>query len=174
MAAGIDHRHLVLVVEDIADSRDALRLLLESQGYEVAAVANGGTFYRPQLVEQVGILGEAPSYVMTPEVLSEVSIRTAVLNTVREGLCAVVQSRAGTAEFQFHDSELLTIGVCGKTGTAQNRPGAATHAWFAAYAPMNNPEIAIAVIVENGGEGSGVAAPIVRDILEYYFFERPR
>jgi penicillin-binding protein 2 len=137
-----------------------------------AAVANGGTFYRPQLVAQVGILGEAPSYVMTPEVISEVSIRTAVLDTVREGLCAVVQSRAGTAEFQFRNSDLQTIGVCGKTGTAQNRPGAATHAWFAAYAPMNNPEIAIAVIVENAGEGSAVAAPIVRDILDYYFFER--
>jgi cell division protein FtsI/penicillin-binding protein 2 len=67
---------------------------------------------------------------------------------------------------------LQTIGVCGKTGTATDgsSPSAISHAWFAAYAPMREPEIAVVVMVENSGEGSGVAAPLVRDILEYYFF----
>ncbi|PJF38471.1 MAG: hypothetical protein CUN54_10790, partial [Phototrophicales bacterium] len=46
----------------------------------------------------------------------------------------------------------------------------APHAWFAAYAPRENPEIAIAVLVENSGDGSAVAAPITRAVLEYYFF----
>lgn len=136
----------------------------------MAAVANGGYLYQPQLVWKVGILGEAPSYTMTPELMGNINVRPEVMAVIHEGLCAVTTERAGTAEFQFRDSPLQTLGVCGKTGTAQNRPGAVTHAWFAAWAPKDDPEIAVAVIVENGGEGSGVAAPITRDIMEYYFF----
>lgn len=136
-----------------------------------AGVANGGILYRPQLVEKAGILGETPSYTMTPEVMSNFGVKPEVLDTVREGLCNVTTTQAGTAEYQFrNDTELQNIGVCGKTGTAQDGPRP-THAWFAAYAPRENPEIAIVVIAENGGEGSGVAAPIVRDILHYYFLE---
>ncbi|HRL11547.1 MAG TPA: penicillin-binding transpeptidase domain-containing protein, partial [Aggregatilineales bacterium] len=58
--------------------------------------------------------------------------------------------------------------VCGKTGTAEDTPRT-SHAWFAAYAPADSPQIAVIVVVENAGEGSAVAAPITRDILEYYF-----
>ncbi|MBZ0277369.1 MAG: penicillin-binding protein 2, partial [Anaerolineae bacterium] len=137
-----------------------------------AALANGGIFYRPQLVQKAGILGEAPSYTLQPEALARVNLRDGVLDTVRQGLCDVTTSRAGTAEYQFRNSELQTIGVCGKTGTAQDGSSASanSHAWFAAYAPRENPQVAIVVIVENSGEGSAVAAPIVRDILQYYFF----
>lgn len=138
-----------------------------------AAVANGGTLYRPQLVLKAGILGEAPSYTLTPDPMATISIRAEVLDVVRTALCNVTTAPSGTAEFQFKlDPELQNIGVCGKTGTAQNRPGAVTHAWFAAYAPRDNPQIAIVVMAENAGEGSGVGAPIVRDILHYYFFDR--
>ncbi len=137
-----------------------------------AAFANGGTLYRPNLVQKVGILGEAPSFVNAPEPVTNINIRPEVLDTLRSGLCAVTQSQSGTAEYQFRNTRLQSIGVCGKTGTAQDgsRPDSISHAWFAAYAPMDNPEVAIAVLVENSGEGSGVAAPIVRDILLYYFF----
>ncbi len=139
-----------------------------------AAIANGGILYRPQLVDKVGILGEAPSYTLTPDAMANVNIRADVMDVVREGMCNVTTERAGTAEYQFRNSDLQTIGVCGKTGTAQDGPATAEpHAWFSAYAPKNDPEIAITVIVENAGEGSAVAAPIVRDILEYYFFQRP-
>jgi penicillin-binding protein 2 len=138
-----------------------------------AALANGGTLYRPQLVQQVGILGETPSYTVSPVPMSEIDIQTDVLNLVRDAMCAVTTSETGTAEYQFQNSELQTIGVCGKTGTAQDgsRADALSHAWFTAYAPANDPEIAIVVLVENSGEGSAIAAPIARDILEYYFFE---
>jgi penicillin-binding protein 2 len=137
-----------------------------------AAIANGGTLYRPQLVQKAGILGETPSYTFTPDPMANINIRPEVLDVVREGLCNVTSTQAGTAEYQFrNDAELQTLGVCGKTGTAQNRPGAVTHAWFAAYAPREEPEIAVVVIVENGGEGSGTAAPIVRDIMDFYFFQ---
>jgi penicillin-binding protein 2 len=138
-----------------------------------AALANGGTLYRPQLVQQVGILGETPSYTVSPVPMSEIDIQTDVLNLVRDAMCAVTTSETGTAEYQFQNSELQTTGVCGKTGTAQDgsRADALSHAWFTAYAPANDPEIAIVVLVENSGEGSAIAAPIARDILEYYFFE---
>jgi cell division protein FtsI/penicillin-binding protein 2 len=60
--------------------------------------------------------------------------------------------------------------VCGKTGTAQTGgEGVKPHAWFTAFAPQDDPEIAITVIVENSCEGSEVSAPIVRRILESYY-----
>lgn len=134
-------------------------------------VANGGTLLRPQLVAKVAIVGEAaPSYVMQPDMLSELVIKPEVLDTVRQGLCNVTSQRGGTAEHIFRTSDLQLIGVCGKTGTAEDPANVSSHAWFAAYAPRENPQIAIAVIVENSGDGSAVAAPIVRRVLEYYFF----
>jgi penicillin-binding protein 2 len=104
--------------------------------------------------------------------MEQLDIKPEVFAMLREGLCAVTQAESGTAEYQFENSPLQTLGVCGKTGTAQDgsRADATSHAWFAAWAPMDEPEIAVAVIVENSGEGSGEAAPIVRDILEVYFF----
>ena len=138
------------------------------------AVANGGLMYRPQLVDRVGLL-DSFSYEMTPELLADTGISPSVFDNLREGLCNVTTQRQGTASFVFRDSRLLEIGVCAKTGTATS-PGAGTlpHAWFAAYAPRENPEIVIVTMVENAGEGSEVAAPITRNILEYYFFERPQ
>jgi penicillin-binding protein 2 len=137
-----------------------------------ALVANGGTLYHPQLVLQAGIFGEQPSYTMQAEVMSETGIRSDVIELVREGMCAVTTSRSGTAEFVFRSSPLQdTIGVCGKTGTAQDLtdPDALPFGWFVSYAPRETPEIAVVVVVEDAGEGSEVAAPIVRRILEYYF-----
>jgi penicillin-binding protein 2 len=139
-----------------------------------AMVANGGTLHRPQLVYQAGLLGETPSYTLTPAVVDTVAIDPAALALVRDAMCNVTSTPSGTAQFVFGDSSLQEIGICGKTGTAQDltSPNAASHAWFTAYAPRENPQIAIVVMVENSGEGSGVAAPLVRKILEYYFSVR--
>jgi penicillin-binding protein 2 len=137
-----------------------------------AAIANGGTLYRPQLVEKVGILGETPSWVMTPDPMRDTDIAPEVLDMVWEGLCAVTSEQGGTAEHIFRRSPLLDIGICGKTGTAQAPgPNDQPHAWFAAFGPRDEPEIVVVVMVENAGEGSAVAAPLVREIMEYYFFD---
>lgn len=133
-----------------------------------AAVANGGTLYRPQLVDRVALLDEI-SYRLTPESM-ETGIDAEVLAIVQGGLCEVVTSIYGTAHFAFKESQLLEIGVCGKTGTAQN-PGGIPHAWFVGYAPAEDPEVVVVVIVENAGDGSDISAPIVRRILEYYYYE---
>lgn len=138
-----------------------------------ATIANGGTRYRPQLVQQVGILGERPVRSLQPEALAEIEVEPEALATVQAALCTVVSEPGGTAEYVFRGSPLLAQGVCGKTGTAET-PGEDTlpHAWFAAWTPAAEPEIAIALLVENAGEGSAVAAPLVREILEYWYFSR--
>ena len=134
-----------------------------------AAVANGGTLYRPQLVRETGVLDQR-TFVAFPDANGDFDLNADVMALVKQGLCAVPTERYGTAAHIFKDSPLLNQGVCGKTGTAQAAGPVASHAWFMAYAPKDNPQIAVGVMVENSGEGSAVGAPLARRILEYYFF----
>jgi penicillin-binding protein 2 len=90
---------------------------------------------------------------------------SADLAAIRQGLRLVVSGSTGTANQVF---EGFPIAVAGKTGTAQAPPGSA-EAWFAAYAPADNPQIVVVAVVEHGGHGSSVAAPVVRSVLEEYF-----
>jgi penicillin-binding protein 2 len=136
------------------------------------ALANRGTLYRPQMVREIGLLGDTLQPVAEPDVMVQLDFQPEVLETLQQGLCDVTSASFGTAEFVFRNSPLQLLGVCGKTGTAQ-AGGDGTlppFAWFAAYAPMDAPQIAVVVMVENAGEGSGVAAPIARQVLEAYFF----
>jgi penicillin-binding protein 2 len=140
-----------------------------------AAIANGGTLYRPQLVREVGLLGDTLTMVSEPDSMEQLDFQPNVLETLQQGMCDVTSTNFGTAEFVFRDSPLQALGVCGKTGTAQ-AGGDGTlppFAWFASWAPRDNPQIAVIVMVENAGEGSGVAAPIARQVLEAYFFGEP-
>ena len=89
----------------------------------------------------------------------------AALSAMRASLAAAVSSRNGTAVGAFAGSKVAPI-VAGKTGTAENQPGKPTHAWFAGYGPVGTPTVAVVAMVEQGGEGSGVAAPIARKVLE--------
>ncbi|MCY4010392.1 MAG: penicillin-binding transpeptidase domain-containing protein [Anaerolineaceae bacterium] len=140
-----------------------------------AAFANGGTLLHPQLVWQSGLPGDEPTHRMEPSIQAEINIQPEVLDRLHHALCDIADVWYGTALHAFRDSPLLSRGVCGKTGTAQDlRPGGdfLPHAWFVAYAPADDPEIVVLVMVENSGEGSVVAAPLVRNILEYYFYRR--
>lgn len=89
----------------------------------------------------------------------------AALTAMRASLAAAVSTRSGTAVGAFAGSRVASI-VAGKTGTAENQPGKPTHAWFAGYGPVGTPTVAVVAMVEQGGEGSGVAAPIARKVLE--------
>jgi penicillin-binding protein 2 len=134
-----------------------------------AAIANGGDLPRPYLVEQAGLIG-APLETVAAPVLTPTGLSPDVIAVIHDGMCAVTTESYGTAEFVFRNSPLQALGVCGKTGTAQTGgPETPSHAWFAAYAPRENPEVAIAVLVETAGQGSEVAAPIARSVLEAYF-----
>lgn len=139
-----------------------------------AVVANGGTLYRPQILYQV--LDDEGNVVQdfAPEVIRELPIDSQHLATVAEGMEAATVW--GSAQAAYLD----TVRVAGKTGTAEffdpNIPldkdgNLPTHAWFTAFAPVGEPEIALVVFIYNGGEGTAVAVPIAAEILRYYFGE---
>jgi penicillin-binding protein 2 len=138
----------------------------------VAGVANGGTVHRPYIVQNIGRQDEAPSFSATPQVINDMELSQQTLDLVKQGMCDVTSRSAvnttngnplGTAWFVFENSY---YSICGKTGTAQTN--SAPNAWFVAYVPAENPQIAIAAMVQNSREGSEVAAPIVRRILDDY------
>lgn len=125
-----------------------------------AAVANRGYFYKPHLVKAIG-----EKKVVKTEYTkrNDVGIDPQYFETVIEGMSRVVNRGGGTAYF----SHIPNIEICGKTGTVQN-PHGEDHSVFFAFAPRNNPKIAIAVVVENGGHGSTWAAPIASLMIEKY------
>jgi penicillin-binding protein 2 len=134
-----------------------------------AAVANGGTLYRPQLVRQILDVDGNNVQGFVPEIIRQVPVSAQNLAIVREGMRAAVTR--GTA----HRVNLAEVAVAGKTGTAEY-PGPRdaqgllpTHAWFTAFAPYENPQIALLVFVSGGHEGAKVAVPIAAQILRAYF-----
>jgi penicillin-binding protein 2 len=128
----------------------------------VAAVANGGTLYRPRLVRQIGSLAEGAVQDMPAEVVEKLPVSAANLQIVRRAMEAVVTQ--GTAQRAFYGA---VVRMAGKSGTAE-APGTGTHAWFVGYAPADNPQIAVAVVLEHGGEGGADAAPLFRQVVEAY------
>jgi penicillin-binding protein 2 len=140
-----------------------------------AAIGNGGRLYHPQLIENIAPPDAKPAQAFRPKLAGRLPLKRDDLATIQEAMVGVIRNEKprGTA---WHVFTGLEIPVAGKTGTAQSgqdRP----HAWFAGYTFANNPEkpdIAVAVIVENAGEGSDYAAPIFRRIVELYFSGQPQ
>ncbi len=132
----------------------------------MAAVANGGTLYRPYLVARTDD-GAGHGTHTEPEVVGRLPLDDAHLRVIQQALYEVTSSPRGTATFRFRG---LEVPVAGKTGTAQ-APGeeAEPHAWFAGYFPADDPQVALVVMVENGGEGSTIAAPLFRQVVEAYY-----
>jgi len=130
----------------------------------LAGVGNGGIRFKPQLIYRVAESVEAPEIAFQPEELGPVPVSPDNLTVIRQALTGVVSSSEGTAAYQFKDA---TFTAAGKTGTAET-PQEEPHAWFVGYTPAENPSLAVAVIIENAGEGSKVAAPIFREVVESY------
>lgn len=131
-----------------------------------AVVANRGYYVTPHIIRAIGSKDSLNTTLMSKHYTT---IRSALYAPVIKGMRDVVL--AGTAR----NAAIDNIEVCGKTGTAQN-PHGANHSLFIAFAPMNNPKIAIAVVVENAGFGSTWASPIASLIMEKYLngkVERP-
>lgn len=125
-------------------------------------LANSGEYYQPHLIDYMVDVESGDTLKYKP-VKKIVSIPRSSFDLSRRGMKAVVLG--GTAS----NVALVDVDIAGKTGTAQNPHGAA-HSWFIGFAPFENPEIVIAVLVENGGSGSYTAAPIARRFFEMYFY----
>lgn len=142
-----------------------------------AAIANGGTLYRPQLVKKIVDTNGNIVDEFQPEPIRQLPIDPETIDIVREGMWGAVNYPNGTAKAL----SVPGIAVAGKTGTAEFydpeiglKPNKRlpTHAWFTAFAPYDNPEIAVVVFIYNGGEGSVVALPVAQEILRGYFAEQ--
>ena len=134
-----------------------------------AAVANGGSLYRPQIVREIRDADGNVVRPFSPQLIRKLHVSDETIAIIRQGMrAAVTHGTAGQAR-------LGGVAVAGKTGTAEypgqrdwegNLP---THAWFTAFAPFDDPEITVVVFVEGGGEGGMVAAPVAAEILSHYF-----
>ena len=142
-----------------------------------AAVGNGGTRYRPRIVKSIRTADGQVVYQSSPEVVGRLPVSAATLKIVQEGLFRAVNAPHGTA----YSSRLDTVSMCGKTGTAQvvgrkdedadgdgEDDPIKDHAWFVAYAPRENPVIAVSVIIEHGEHGSSAAAPVAAELIRMY------
>jgi len=145
----------------------------------VGAVASNGVWHTPHLLikrrdYKTGLISE-----IDPQQGRRIPVSNAALRVIKGGLAGVVSEKKGTAMKSRSD----LVSIAGKTGTAQvvARPEKETdilpeafqdHAWFVAFAPVDNPEIAVAVLVENGGHGGAAAAPLATRVIESYFLEQ--
>ena len=138
----------------------------------VNVVANQGTLYRPRIVDRVTDAQGETVESLEPDIVHTVPVSREHLSLVREGMEGAVAY--GTAARR---GQIEGLPVAGKTGTAQfcddimcgvgfEQP---EHAWFAAFAPVEGPEISVIVYLYNGGEGSVTAVPVAHDLLSHYF-----
>jgi cell division protein FtsI/penicillin-binding protein 2 len=139
----------------------------------ISAVANGGTLYRPQLVQKIQPVSGDPVFTFSPQVNGSLPIKPEDLKVIQDAMRQVAVNPRGTAYYTLGN---FAIPVAAKTGTAESGV-VEPHAWFAGYSLYNKsdkPDIAVAVLVNNKGEGATWAAPIFRRVMEIYFFGHPQ
>lgn len=141
---------------------DVLVTPLQVANY-TAAIANGGTLYQPHLVAKILDSNNQLVQEIKPQIIRQNFINSTDLNIVREGMRQTVTSGSGRY------LNTLPVTMAGKTGTAQWSTVKAPHAWFIGFAPYENPELSISILVEEGVEGSTVAVPMAYDIFNWYF-----
>jgi penicillin-binding protein 2 len=119
----------------------------------IVAIANGGTLYSPHFLHG----DDAAKYVLNKNFISGDN-----LEIVRRGMRETIVS--GSARFLGD----LPIQVAGKTGTAQWNTNEPNHAWFVGFGPYKDPQIVVLVLIEAGGEGSSVAAPVAKKVFDWW------
>jgi len=121
-----------------------------------------GRLYKPHLVKQVEDNNGQVIDIIEPEIINDNFIATSNIEAVRVGLRRAVTSGSAVA------MTTIPISSAGKTGTAQWSSKNLPHAWFTSFAPYNDPEIVVTVLIEEGGEGSQVALPVARQIIDWW------
>ncbi len=132
-----------------------------------ATIANGGTFYRPKVVREIVSARTKNVNKNEPELVEEGVISLANMKIVQEGMRQTVTSGSGSG--RLLDS--LEVETAGKTGTAQFGTEDKLHSWYVSFGPYENPEIAMVVLIEGGGEGNEWAVPATKEIYRWYFDE---
>ncbi len=130
-----------------------------------AAVANRGNIYQPTMVQKIVDNRGEVIQENNPAAVKELSFAQEAYEIIEEGLLEVTMTDYGTAGSVFRD---FPLDIAGKTGTAQLGFGGLSHAWFAAYGPVPDPEVAVVVFIERG-DTSQHAAPVAADMLAAYF-----
>jgi peptidoglycan glycosyltransferase len=131
-----------------------------------SGIANGGTLMRPYVVDEVRAPDLSVLDKTSPEALRSNAISSSVARQLTQMMVAVVENGTGQT------AQIPGIEVAGKTGTAQSSPQRPPYAWFVSFAPADNPQVAVAVLVEDAGvdrnavSGSGLAAPIAKRVME--------
>jgi len=152
-------RWIALTVRSLAIGQAELLVTPLQMANEAAIFANRGHYYRPHVVKAIENQSLTKNY--TDQI--NTTIEAENLSEVIKGMENVYKGEIGTARFYQND----TISMCGKTGTVQN-PFGEDHSVFIAFAPKDNPKIAISVVVENAGYGSTWAAPMATLLMEKY------
>ncbi len=131
-----------------------------------STIANGGTIYKPQLIRKIVAVGQGEKVIKEykPQVVGKAPVKPEDMRLLQQALKTVTTAPNGTALNTFQDSP---IPVAGKTGTGQ-QDERLPFAWFAGYAPADKPKVTVVTLAENAGEGSAIAAPIVRKVMEHY------
>ncbi|MDA8335560.1 MAG: penicillin-binding protein 2 [Peptococcaceae bacterium] len=137
----------------------------------VATIANGGTRYRPYLVQSITTPSGRLVQKTVPRVMEKLPVPASVFASIKKGMSLVTSASGfgGTAVIPFHG---FPVPVGAKTGTAQTTPGMGSDSLFVAFAPVDNPQVAVAAVVEHASAGEVAAAPVVRDVLAAYFHLR--
>jgi penicillin-binding protein 2 len=134
-----------------------------------AAIANGGTLYVPRLIRD--LVDEAGNVVerFPAKRLRELQIDKQHINDVREGMRRTVTEGTGLGKINVNGVEVGAKSGTAEYGEAVDGEYKNSHAWFTAFAPYNDPEICIAVMIQGGGAGSTYAGPVTNAILQHYF-----
>ncbi len=131
-----------------------------------ATVANGGVMMKPYLIDQVTASDLSVVDQTQPQELGQ-PISATVAGYEKQMMIAVVQDPNGTGA-QFNQSALNGLEIAGKTGTAENGVSSQPDAVFTAFAPADNPKIAVGVMIEGGGYGAASAEPIAVAVIKAY------
>ena len=128
-----------------------------------SAFANGGKIYQPQVVQKILNNDGSVYEVKEPKILAENIVSPGNIDIIKQAMRQTVVS--GSAQ----SLQSLPVAVAGKTGTAQFDSRKPSHSWFTGFAPFDNPQMVLTVLVEEGGESTDSAVPIVKDFWQWYF-----
>jgi len=138
----------------------------------ISALVNGGTLYRPHLLDYVENSNSEVTDKVKPEIIKSNILPANELEIVRRAMGVTVSSDQGSGRQLQELEQKYNVRIGGKTGTAESGEEEKYHAWFVGFTPLDSPEIVVVALVEKGGEGYQTALPVAKRILDVYFSKK--